>query len=115
MSDPIVGMTQEGEPIRAKDFGYVSYDDVEMKGTFNAPPTEPDDVEHPGHYTYATLPNGTPVECIDVIEALNMPYHLGNVLKYMWRHNHHLGGRVKSLKKARWYLDRYITLLEKAQ
>jgi len=50
------------------------------------------------------------VECIDVIEALALPFHLGNVLKYLWRWDKK-GGLV-DLKKARWYLDRHIKLME---
>jgi hypothetical protein len=37
---------------------------------------------------------------------------LGNVFKYMARCKYK-GKEVEDLKKARWYLDHYITLLEK--
>ena len=60
-------------------------------------------VNHPFHY------QGT-IECIDVIEDLQLGFHLGNVLKYIWRHRHKDG--LLGLKKARWYLDRYIELME---
>lgn len=73
--------------------------------------TPVDMVGHPPHYTHAVLPNGTHIECIDTIEALNLPYHLGNVVKYIWRWDSK-GGALENLKKARWYLDRYISKLE---
>ena len=73
------------------------------------PKAKPADVvNHPPHYQ-GTLPNGTNIECIDVIEQLEMPYHLGNVLKYLWRWDKK--GGIEDLEKARWYLDRYITKL----
>lgn len=50
------------------------------------------------------------VECIDVIEALSLPFHLGCVLKYLWRWDKK--GGLLDLKKARWYLDRHIQLIE---
>lgn len=64
-----------------------------------------DVVNHPSHYTYAGI------EVIDVIEGFRLPYHLGNVVKYVLRHRHK-GTPVQDLKKARWYLDRYIQRLE---
>jgi len=64
--------------------------------------TMTDMVNHPPHYKAGDL------ECIDVIEALRLPYHLGNALKYVWRHDHK--GGIEDIKKARWYLDRHIHL-----
>jgi hypothetical protein len=96
MTDPVVGMTQEGEPIRAKDFGYVSYDNA------------PDPVNQPAHYKVKGF------ECIDIVEALGLGYHMGNVVKYVFRAKNK-DNYLQDLKKARWYLDRYITLLENAE
>lgn len=62
-------------------------------------------VEHPTHYC-----KQGEIECIDVIEQQNMPYHLGNVQKYIWRWAHK--GGVEDLRKGAWYLNRYIELLE---
>jgi len=81
---------------------------------FEVPKLE-DAVNHPNHYTAGTL------ETIDAIEAMvgqagwspATGYRLGNVLKYLWRHAHK--GGLESLKKARWYLDREIAAVEKAQ
>ena len=65
-----------------------------------------DDVSNPAHYTSGTI------ECIDAIEdALSgsefQGYCLGNVLKYVWRHNKKGVGMV-DLHKAKWYLDSAI-------
>ena len=60
-----------------------------------------DPVNRPEHYTRGGI------ECIDVIEALGLGYHLGNALKYLWRCGHKADA-LEDLKKARWYLDREI-------
>jgi len=63
-------------------------------------------VNHPEHYG-----GDTPYEAIKVIEAWSLDFHLGNVVKYTAR-----AGKkttlLEDLKKARWYLDRKISLLE---
>lgn len=64
-------------------------------------------VSNPQHYS---TPGIDGLECIDVIEALGLPYHLGNVLKYIFRAGRKEGQpKERDLLKARWYLDRYIT------
>lgn len=60
-----------------------------------------DDVNEPRHY------NKQGIEVIDVIEAYELPYKLGNVIKYVLRHQYK-DDPIKDLKKARWYLDRTI-------
>lgn len=67
-----------------------------------------DRINHPKHYQ-----SSFGVECIEVIEGLGLPYHLGNTLKYMWRAGKKHDRRLEDLKKAKWYLDRYIEYLEK--
>jgi len=64
-----------------------------------------DNVNHPSHYTHAKF------EVIDIIEEFKLNYHLGNVVKYVLRHEHKRNP-LEDLKKARWYLDRYIEKLE---
>lgn len=66
-------------------------------------------VNHPSHYggednTY---------EAIKVIEAWNLDFSLGNVIKYISRAGKKSPDLVEDLKKARWYLDRFISNLEK--
>lgn len=60
-----------------------------------------DAVNHPSHYTRGKI------EVIDFIEDQQLPYHLGNVVKYVARAGYK-GDKLEDLKKARWYLDRYI-------
>ena len=67
-----------------------------------------DMVNHPPHYDFG------PHETIDVIEAWELPYHLGNVVKYVSRAKRK-GKEIEDLKKAAWYLDRYIKMLENSR
>lgn len=71
-----------------------------------APAVVLSEVEHPQHYTQYTL-HGKPLECIDVLEALDLPFHLANAFKYLWRHREK--GGVKDLQKAAWYIQRYVS------
>lgn len=61
----------------------------------------PDPVNHPYHYTTGGI------ETIDFIEAKQLNYNLGNVVKYITRADHK-GNRVEDLRKAKWYLEREI-------
>jgi hypothetical protein len=63
-------------------------------------------VDHPSHYTQ----NG--VEAIEVIEAWNLDFHLGNVIKYIARWDKK-DDPIHNLRKAIWYIERKIRLLEK--
>lgn len=71
-----------------------------------------DFVNHPPHYQTS---NG--LETIDVIEAFTEDLtgaeatNTGNVIKYICRWKHKNG--LEDLKKARWYLDRLISHVEK--
>ena len=64
-------------------------------------------VNHPDHYggrdnTY---------EAIKVIEAWNLNFHLGNVVKYVSRAGKKDPNKeYEDLKKAAWYLERYIDI-----
>jgi hypothetical protein len=68
-------------------------------------------VEHPQHYGGAD----DPFEHIKVCEAKGWGYHIGNCTKYLWRVGLKHTDVLEDLKKARWYLDRYITKLEQEQ
>lgn len=70
-------------------------------------------VDHPSHYN--SHPSG--IECIDIVR--HMSFNCGNVIKYLWRAGlKTLNGetdkeaRLKDLKKARWYLDDEIKMIE---
>jgi hypothetical protein len=69
----------------------------------------PEAIDHPEHYGGAD----DPYEAIKVVEAWGLGFHLGNVVKYVSRAGKK-GDALEDLKKARWYLDRYINRLEKA-
>lgn len=68
-----------------------------------------DPVNSPSHY----ISNG--IECFDVIvasqgEEAAMNYCIGNAMKYVFRHNDKNG--IEDIKKARWYINKYIELFE---
>jgi DNA-binding CsgD family transcriptional regulator len=63
-------------------------------------PAHYDPVNHPAHYKKGGI------EVIDFIEAKQLGYHLGNVVKYISR-AYHKGG-MEDLLKAQWYLNRAI-------
>lgn len=72
-------------------------------------PFKPDVVNHPSHYETGTF------ECIDVMletqgkEAV-MDFCLCNAFKYLYRHKRKNG--VEDIKKAKWYINKYIELAE---
>jgi len=74
-------------------------------GTTDTPNTvilgKTDMVNHPDHYKTGGI------ETIDFIEAKELNYRLGNVVKYVTRADHK-GDRLEDLKKAQWYLEREI-------
>lgn len=62
-------------------------------------------VNHPRHYGGAD----NPYEAIKVIEAWDLGFCLGSVVKYICRHGKKAkSAPIEDLKKARWYLDREI-------
>jgi len=66
-------------------------------------------IDHPQHYggednTY---------EAIKVIEAWELDFHLGNVVKYISRAGKK-GSKIEDLKKAQWYLNRAVDKQTKA-
>tara|TARA_R110002096_G_scaffold54743_4_gene141120 strand:- start:813 stop:1079 length:267 start_codon:yes stop_codon:yes gene_type:complete len=64
---------------------------------------ETDMVNEPPHYKA----HASGVECIQITE--HMGFNLGNAVKYIWRSDEK-GKTIEDLEKARWYLDREITL-----
>lgn len=70
---------------------------------------KPDMVNRPPHYRQGKI------ECIDAIEAMLTAAEYqgmlkGNILKYLWRENYK--GRLESLKKAQWYLNKLVESYE---
>lgn len=66
---------------------------------------EKDNVSHPAHY------NVGGIEVIDVIEAYNLGFLDGNIVKYILRYKNKNG--IEDLKKCAWYLNRLIQKEEK--
>jgi hypothetical protein len=64
-------------------------------------------INHPQHYG-----GNNTYEAIKVIEHYNLDFHLGNVLKYILRHNKK-GNELEDLRKAQWYLNRRIEQYER--
>tara|TARA_R100001509_G_scaffold140650_1_gene95516 strand:- start:335 stop:583 length:249 start_codon:yes stop_codon:yes gene_type:complete len=68
-----------------------------------------DSVNNPPHY------NRSGIECLDAIAAATdegYEYYLqGNILKYLWRYRYK-SKPLEDLQKARFYLDRLISVLE---
>jgi hypothetical protein len=68
---------------------------------------KPDNVNHPSHYETGKF------ECIEVmietqgVEAVR-DFCLCNAFKYLYRHNGKNG--VEDIKKAKWYIDKYLEL-----
>ena len=62
-------------------------------------------VNHPAHY------NKGKIEVIDAIHDWGLDFCLGNVVKYVARHNHKENS-LEDLKKAKWYLEYFIAGLE---
>lgn len=68
--------------------------------------TQHDPINSPSHYA-----EGRAYEPIDVIHDWELGYNLGNVVKYVSRAGRKLN-LVEDLKKARFYLNKEIELLE---
>lgn len=70
---------------------------------------EHDIINYPAHYTDGKI------EVIDFIEDKKLPYHLGNVVKYVSRSGKKDPTKtIQDLEKAAWYLNRYIQLLKQS-
>tara|TARA_R100001510_G_C7594156_1_gene162886 strand:+ start:33 stop:260 length:228 start_codon:yes stop_codon:yes gene_type:complete len=68
-----------------------------------------DPVNKPKHY------NQSGIECINAIQASMTDdqfaaYCKGNVMKYLWRYEHK--NKEQDLRKAEWYLQRLIKVVE---
>ena len=64
-------------------------------------------VNRPLHY------RGKKYEAIDIIEDYELWFHLGNVIKYVLRSCKKFE-TIRDLRKAIWYLERYIEKLNVA-
>ena len=80
----------------------------EMKQALDVIEKKADPVNHPPHYKSGG------VETIDFIEAKDLNYRLGNVVKYVSRAGRKATDPIEDLKKAAWYLQREISARENA-
>ena len=70
--------------------------------------TESEKIDHPKHYG-----GDSQYEVIKVLEAWELDFHLGNVVKYVARAGKKSKDtELEDLKKAEWYLKRRIASLE---
>lgn len=69
---------------------------------------EEEAVNHPSHYGGSN----NPYEAIKVIEAWQLNFNLGNVIKYISRAGKK-GSKTEDLQKALWYLQREVNKQEK--
>jgi hypothetical protein len=91
-----VAMFHKGENCMAKKYWF------ELKGIDFMEPTKPDYYKAKG------------MECFDIIEAYELGFNLGNVVKYTLRAGKK-EDKVKDLQKAIVYLQREIELSQKGE
>jgi len=63
-------------------------------------------VDHPDHYGG----ENNPYEAIKIIEAWGLDFHLGNVVKYISRAGKKSENALEDMRKAKWYLDRWLEI-----
>ena len=81
---------------------------VNPENIFGEVTLELDPVNHPPHYTKGGI------ETIDFIEAKDLNYRLGNVIKYVSRAGKKDSDPIVDLEKAAWYLQREILARKQA-
>jgi len=66
--------------------------------------------ESPEYYRTGNLRIGNrSLDCLDIIRALELPYELGAVLKYVWRYNRKPSDNpLEDLEKAQVFLNRFL-------
>lgn len=74
-----------------------------------------ENVDHPDHYQFGEKDKdgSSKYEAIKVIEAWDLDFHLGNVIKYISRAGRKSEVPLEDMKKAKWYIDRWIAIREK--
>ena len=63
------------------------------------------EISHPSHYNQG-------IEVIDFIDSWHLGFYIATIVKYLLRAPFK-GTELKDLKKAQWYLNRYISLKER--
>ena len=68
-------------------------------------PAKKEMVNHPGHY------NKGGIEVLDIIDAFNLDFALGNAIKYILRADFK-GNKAQDLQKAGFYINHSLKALE---
>ena len=97
----VVDLTAAGSPLRPRKIRMQGCGDTPQITHYEFGNSNVDLIKSPPHYTTGG------VETIDFIEAKQLNYNLGNVVKYITRADHK-GNRIEDLRKAKWYLEREI-------
>jgi hypothetical protein len=63
-------------------------------------------VEHPDHYNWHPV-----AECVDISE--HFPHHLASAIEYIWRCHQKGDDWETHLRKAIWWIERYIEFRKK--
>jgi hypothetical protein len=100
--DAAVQREKELAPMRARDTGLTEENRKALEFLQNNLAHDTDPVNHPPHYRAGGI------ETIDFIEAKDLNYRLGNVIKYVSRAGKKSTDPVQDLEKAAWYLNREI-------
>ena len=83
-------------------------DKIKDRPKYRLASAQTDPVNHPPHYKAGGI------ETIDFIEAKDLNYRLGNVIKYVSRAGKKDSDPVQDLQKAAWYLQREIEARKRA-
>ena len=106
IKDSIVNLTKEYAPNAYQEILDAFYESHDK----NVEDEKDCHVNHPNHYGGSD----NPYEVIKVLENWDLDFHLGNVVKYVSRAGKKDKSKeIEDLKKAMWYLQRKIELLEK--
>lgn len=117
IGSPRCALRNLGVPVKAIDYveidakavrsynamfaGDLPYQTQDVRG-WNLKPERRETVNHPSYYTTGGI------EAIDVIEAWNLDFCLGNTIKYISRAGRKSDKVLEDLEKAAWYLNREI-------
>lgn len=117
------GFTTSGDPVEIPDAPHTQWraltggftpltkeEFAHVRSVYPLSP-EPDPINAPAHYRA-----GDTYQTILVIEAWDLGFRLGSVIKYISRAGRKDGNTMLSdLKKAQFYLNREVTVLEAAE
>jgi len=107
VADTVTPMFQSDAVPRGLVYGLEKIPEEQPETEAEAKANDP--VRHPAHYGGAD----NPYEAIKVIEAWELGFHLGNVVKYVARCGKKADDPLVDLRKAKWYLDREISNMER--